>query len=137
MKVSFLVPVYNEERTLEEVVRRVESLPLDKQIVVVDDGSTDDTPAILERLDEELDNLVAVTQPNRGKGAAVRRALAEADGDVVVIQDADMEYDPAEVPALIAPIEQGARGRGLRIRVSPAAGRSARTSSGTWSETAS
>ena len=107
MKVSFLVPVYNEERTLEEVVRRVESLPLDKQIVVVDDGSTDDTPAILERLDEELDNLVAVTQPNRGKGAAVRRALAEADGDVVVIQDADMEYDPAEVPALIEPIEQG------------------------------
>jgi glycosyltransferase involved in cell wall biosynthesis len=107
MKVSFLVPVYNEERTLEEVVRRVESLPLDKQIVVVDDGSTDETPAILERLDEELDNLVTVRQPNRGKGAAVRRALAEADGDVVVIQDADMEYDPAEVPALIEPIERG------------------------------
>jgi glycosyltransferase involved in cell wall biosynthesis len=107
MKVSFLVPVYNEERTLEEVVRRVESLPLDKQIVVVDDGSTDGTPAVLTRLEEELDNLVAVRQPNRGKGAAVRRALVEADGDVVVIQDADMEYDPAEVPALIEPIEQG------------------------------
>jgi len=107
MKVSFLVPVYNEERTLEEVVRRVESLPLDKQIVVVDDGSTDETPAILERLDEELENLVTVRQPNRGKGAAVRRALAEADGDVVVIQDADMEYDPADVPALIEPIERG------------------------------
>jgi glycosyltransferase involved in cell wall biosynthesis len=107
MKVSFLVPVYNEERTLEEVVRRVESLPFDKQIVVVDDGSTDETPAILQRLDEELDSLVSVRQPNRGKGAAVRRALAEADGDVVVIQDADMEYDPAEVPALIEPIERG------------------------------
>ena len=107
MKVSFLVPVYNEERTLEEVIRRVESLPLDKQIVVVDDGSTDGTRAILERLDDELGNLVVVSQPNRGKGAAVRRALVEADGDVVVIQDADMEYDPAEVPALIAPIEEG------------------------------
>ncbi|HST18963.1 MAG TPA: glycosyltransferase family 2 protein [Gaiellaceae bacterium] len=107
MKVSFLVPVYNEERTLEEVVRRIESLPFDKQIVVVDDGSTDKTPAILERLEDELANLVAVRQPNRGKGAAVRRALTEADGDVVVIQDADMEYDPAEVPALIEPIEQG------------------------------
>ncbi len=107
MKVSFLVPVYNEERTLEEVIRRVESLPLDKQIVVVDDGSTDGTRAILERLDGELENLVVVSQPNRGKGAAVRRALVEADGDVVVIQDADMEYDPAEVPALIAPIEEG------------------------------
>jgi len=107
MKVSFLVPVYNEERTLEEVVRRVESLPFDKQIVVVDDGSTDETPAILERLGKEGDTLVAVRQPNRGKGAAVRRALVEADGDVVVIQDADMEYDPAEVPALIEPIERG------------------------------
>ena len=107
MRVSFLVPVYNEARTLEEVVRRVDALPLDKQIVVVDDGSTDATPAILERLETELDDLVLVRQPNRGKGAAVRRALVEADGDIVVIQDADMEYDPAEVPALIAPIEQG------------------------------
>ena len=107
MKVSFLVPVYNEARTLEEVIRRVEALPLEKQIVVVDDGSTDATPAIVERLEVELEDLVAVRQENRGKGAAVRRALAEADGDIVVIQDADMEYDPAEVPALIEPIAQG------------------------------
>jgi glycosyltransferase involved in cell wall biosynthesis len=107
MRVSFLVPVYNEARTLEEVVRRVDALPLDKQIVVVDDGSTDASPVILERLETELDDLVLVRQPNRGKGAAVRRALVEADGDIVVIQDADMEYDPAEVPALIEPIEQG------------------------------
>jgi glycosyltransferase involved in cell wall biosynthesis len=107
MRVSFLVPVYNEARTLEEVVRRVDALPFDKQIVVVDDGSTDASPAILERLEAELDDLVLVRQANRGKGAAVRRALVEADGDIVVIQDADMEYDPAEVPALIEPIEQG------------------------------
>jgi len=107
MRISFLVPVYNEAATLEEVVRRVEALELDKQIVVVDDGSTDATPAILERLEAELANLVVVRQPNRGKGAAVRRALVEAEGEIVVIQDADMEYDPAEVPALIEPIQQG------------------------------
>ena len=107
MKVSFLIPAYNEARTIEEVVRRVEALPIDKQVVVVDDGSTDETPAILERIAREFPDLIAVRQPNAGKGAAVRAALAYADGDIAVIQDADMEYDPAEVPELIEPIERG------------------------------
>ena len=81
MKVSFLIPAYNEARTLEEVVRRVEALPIDKQIVVVDDGSTDETPAILDRIAHELPDLIAVHQQNAGKGAAVRAALAYADGE--------------------------------------------------------
>jgi glycosyltransferase involved in cell wall biosynthesis len=105
--VSFLIPAYNEARTIEEVVRRVEALPIEKQIVVVDDGSTDETPAILERIAGELPNLVTIRQQNAGKGAAVRAALAHATGEIAVIQDADMEYDPAEVPALIEPIERG------------------------------
>jgi glycosyltransferase involved in cell wall biosynthesis len=107
VKVSFLIPTYNEARTLEEVVRRVDALPIDKQIVVVDDGSTDETPALLERIAREFPTLIAVRQQNAGKGAAVRAALAHADGSIAVIQDADMEYDPAEVPALIEPIERG------------------------------
>jgi glycosyltransferase involved in cell wall biosynthesis len=107
VKVSFLIPTYNEARTLEEVVRRVDALPIDKQIVVVDDGSTDETPALLERIVREFPTLIAVRQQNAGKGAAVRAALAHADGSIAVIQDADMEYDPAEVPALIEPIERG------------------------------
>jgi len=105
MKVSFLVPVYNEERTLAAVVERVRALPFDKQIVVVDDGSTDGTAAVLETL--AGDDLIVLRQQNRGKGAAVRAGIPHIDGDIAVIQDADLEYDPAEVPALIAPIVDG------------------------------
>jgi glycosyltransferase involved in cell wall biosynthesis len=108
MRVSFIVPAYNEGRTIAEVLERVDALELDKQIVVVDDGSTDETPEILERWRSDRDGVVIVRQSNRGKGAAVRAAIPHLDGDVTVIQDADLEYDPADVPELIEPIARGA-----------------------------
>ena len=107
MRVSFLVPAYNEAATIGELLDAVWALDLDKQIVVVDDGSTDGTGELVERWQEGRDGVVLVRQPNRGKGSAVRAAIPHADGDISVIQDADLEYDPADVPALIAPIERG------------------------------
>jgi glycosyltransferase involved in cell wall biosynthesis len=103
VKVSFIVPAYNEARTIDEVLIRVERLDLDKQVIVVDDGSTDGTAEIAE----QHPGVVVLRQPNRGKGAAIRAAIPHVDGEITVIQDADMEYDPAEVPALIAPIVDG------------------------------
>ena len=102
MKVSFLIPAYNEAGTIGEVLERIAALGLDAQVIVVDDGSTDETAAIAEGA-----GATVVRQPNRGKGAAIRAAIAEADGEIGVIQDADMEYDPAEVPDLIEPIVAG------------------------------
>ena len=107
MRVSFLVPAYNEAATIERVLEAVWALDLDKQLVVVDDGSTDATAEIVERWREGRDGVVFLRQENRGKGAAVRAAIPHADGDISVIQDADLEYDPADVPALIEPIERG------------------------------
>jgi len=107
MRVSFLVPAYNEAATIETLLDAVWALELEKQIVVVDDGSTDATGDIVERWREGRKEVVLVSQQNRGKGAAVRAAIPHADGDISVIQDADLEYDPADVPALIEPIERG------------------------------
>ena len=102
MRVSFLVPAYNEAATIGELLDRVRALDLDKQVIVIDDGSEDGTGEIAEgRAD------LVLRQPNRGKGAAVRAGIPHVDGDVVVIQDADLEYDPADVPALIDPIARG------------------------------
>lgn len=102
MKVSFLIPAYNEAATIGEVLERISRLGLDAQVLVVDDGSTDDTKAIAEAA-----GATVVSQANGGKGAAIRTAIAHAEGEIAVIQDADMEYDPAEVPELIEPIERG------------------------------
>ena len=102
MKVSFLIPAYNEAATIGEVLRRVALLDLDAQVIVVDDGSTDDTAAIAEAA-----GATVVRQANRGKGAAIRAAIPLIEGNIAVIQDADMEYDPAEVPSLIEPIVRG------------------------------
>ncbi|HZU85391.1 MAG TPA: glycosyltransferase family 2 protein [Polyangiaceae bacterium] len=102
MRVSFLVPAHNEAATIGEVLDRIASLGLDAQVVVVDDGSTDDTAAIAE-----AKGATVVRQANAGKGAAIRAAIARMDGEIAVIQDADMEYDPVEVPRLIEPIERG------------------------------
>jgi len=107
MRVSFLIPAYNEAATIGEVLERIDALGLDRQIIVVDDGSRDETAAIVERYGAEHPGVTLIRQPNRGKGAAIRRAIAEIDGDVAVIQDADMEYDPAEVPRLLEPIQRG------------------------------
>ena len=108
MRVSFLVPAYNEAGTIGEVLERIEALDLDKQVIVVDDGSTDETAAVVESwVSCRNHGDVLVRQPNRGKGAAIRAAIPYADGEIAVIQDADMEYDPVDVPALIEPIERG------------------------------
>jgi glycosyltransferase involved in cell wall biosynthesis len=106
-RVSFIVPAYNEATTIDEVLRGVEALDLDKQIVVVDDGSTDDTPRVLEAWSAR-NGFHVIRQENRGKGAAIRAAIPHLDGDIAVIQDADLEYDPNEVPELIEPIRRGA-----------------------------
>ena len=93
MRVSFVIPAFDEARTIEEVLDRVDALGLDRQIVVVDDGSTDGTAEIVERWRTARADaaLVLLRQPNRGKGAAIRAAVPHADGEIVVIQDADME----------------------------------------------
>jgi glycosyltransferase involved in cell wall biosynthesis len=105
-RVTFLIPAFNEAQTIGEVVRRVAALGYDAQVVVVDDGSTDGTSAIAE---SELQGVrgCVIRQGNRGKGAAIRAAVPHIDGDIVVIQDADLEYDPADVPRLIEPIVRG------------------------------
>jgi glycosyltransferase involved in cell wall biosynthesis len=115
VKLSVLVPVYNEERTLEEIVRRVCAVPIAKEIIFVDDGSKDRSREILTRLQEEnqrrsdpLNNFTVFFQEqNQGKGAAIKAALGQVTGDVVIIQDADLEYDPKDYPSLIEPIQAG------------------------------
>ena len=106
MRVSFIVPAYNEAPTIGGVLEAVDALPLDKQIVVVDDGSTDGTSDVLGAW-AERPHVLVLRQANRGKGAAIRAAIPHVDGEVVVIQDADGEYDPADVPALVDPILRG------------------------------
>ena len=108
MRVSFLVPAYNEAATIVELLERVSALDLDKQIVVVDDGSTDGTGDSPRAGQAAATTSSSSGRRTRGKGAAIRAAIPRIDGDIAVIQDADLEYDPADVPALIEPIERGA-----------------------------
>jgi glycosyltransferase involved in cell wall biosynthesis len=105
-RVSVLIPVLDEAATIATVLERIGALALDAEIIVVDDGSTDATPAILSKWLAAGGSAVAVRQPNRGKGAAIRTALTHATADICVIQDADAEYDPADIPRLIEPIAQ-------------------------------
>ena len=107
MKLSILMPVYNEEATLEEIIRRVVALPLEKEIILVDDCSTDRTRQILQQYEGRPEMKVVYLDKNCGKGRAVRTALDHATGEVVVVQDADLEYNPAELVPLLAPIERG------------------------------
>jgi glycosyltransferase involved in cell wall biosynthesis len=106
-RVSFLVPAYNEAATIVELLDRVAALELDTQIVIVDDGSTDGTGDLAEEWSRGRDGVVVLHQANRGKGAALRAGIPHLDGEIAVIQDADLEYDPADVPGLIEPIERG------------------------------
>lgn len=107
MKLSIIIPTYNEDRTIASVLKMVKDLDLkefqlDKEIIVVDDGSTDRTPQILE---SQKDGIILLRHPkNQGKGACIRKALEVAKGDIVIIQDADLEYDPSDYPKLLKPI---------------------------------
>jgi glycosyltransferase involved in cell wall biosynthesis len=105
MKLSVIIPVYNEAATLEEIINQVRATQLVHEIIVVDDGSSDDSPAILACLQQSgRPRLTILSHPrNRGKGAAMRTGLAAVTGDLVLIQDADLEYSPQDYPALLAP----------------------------------
>lgn len=106
MKISVIVPVYNEEKTIKEILEKINTTGLANEIIIVDDGSTDKTKEILDRL--SYNNVkVLHHEKNQGKGAAVRTALQHVTGDVLIIQDADLEYDPYDYLELIKPIKSG------------------------------
>lgn len=107
MKLSIIIPVYNEAGTLREVVEKIESvsLPLEREVIAVDDFSTDGSRQVLKGLEYRI--RVCYQEENRGKGAAIRKGLDVATGDIVLIQDADLEYDPTEYPKLLEPILKG------------------------------
>ena len=106
--VSVVVPVYNEAATVGQVVDELLALDLRLEVLLVDDGSTDGSPLELARLAERHGQVKVLTQPeNRGKGAAVRRGITESSGDILLIQDADLEYSPSDIPALIDPLLSG------------------------------
>lgn len=106
MKVSIIIPVYNEKATLLEILERVEAVDIDKEIILVDDGSTDGSREILESVEPGRAKVV-LHEKNAGKGAAIRSGLPHCTGDIITIQDADLEYDPEDLVRLLRPIEKG------------------------------
>ena len=108
MKLSIVIPVYNEEKTLRELVGRVQATPHEKELILVNDCSRDSTAEIMKELEAEYDNLRCYHhEVNRGKGGALATGFQKVEGDVVIIQDADLEYDPNDYVSLLRPIEDG------------------------------
>jgi glycosyltransferase involved in cell wall biosynthesis len=107
LRLSVIIPCYNEEATIEEIVRQVQATGRADEIIIVDDGSTDRSPELLSGLDGQDGITIILHKENQGKGAAVRTGLQQATGDVMLVQDADLEYDPRDYPALLRPIEEG------------------------------
>jgi len=104
---TVIIPVFNEAGTITEIIKRVANTGMVTEIVVVDDGSTDGTRDILKHLQKQKKIMLVLHEKNQGKGAAIRSGLAHASGDLVLIQDADLEYDPRDYPALLQPINEG------------------------------
>ncbi|MFI4859774.1 MAG: glycosyltransferase family 2 protein [Phycisphaerales bacterium JB063] len=107
MKLSVVIPIYNEQATLDTIIERVRAVEVDKHLILVDDFSTDKTRDMLKRYEQDDDCTVLYHDKNQGKGAALRTGFAAAQGEIVLIQDADLEYDPAEYPKLLEPILDG------------------------------
>ncbi|MBC7788446.1 MAG: glycosyltransferase family 2 protein [Anaerolineae bacterium] len=107
MKLTVVIPVYNESATLRQLVERVRAVPIEKEIVIVDDCSTDGTADVLRQISAHPDIVALYHLQNAGKGAALRTGFAAATGDVIIVQDADLEYDPDEYPKLLKPIIDG------------------------------
>src|SRR4030043_1577560 len=107
MKFSIIIPVYNEVKTIQEIIRRVQATGLVDEILAVDDGSIDGSREVLEKLSKDGQVKVIFHDHNQGKGKAVRTGIQNASGDLILIQDADLEYDPREYPNLLRPIQEG------------------------------
>lgn len=107
MKITVIIPAFNEKNTIQEIVRRVQAMKMVDEIIIVDDGSTDGTRDLISNMDGKNNVRIILHEKNQGKGAAVRTGISAATGEVLMIQDADLEYDPREYPNLMKPIEEG------------------------------